>query len=215
MSNSEQSNKVVQGSLSFDDMIGESSEEASQEANTSIQVFANQVVLSAEDITIPRLRLAQGLTKEVQDGVAKPGEWLLSGAVPRQEIMANVIAIAKFRRLNKEDDGTVLCRSEDGNTGIGDPGGVCEDCPMSKWTNSTNGGRNAPPPCSFGYRYLLDIEGYGQAVYEMKKTALSAAKALNGMVVRAGYGNTRIVLRSQKGTGARGTFYIPSIIPVS
>ncbi len=200
--------------LAFDDMLGESSEDASAVENTNIQVFANQIVLSAEDITIPRLRLAQGLTKEVQDGNAKPGEWLLTGAAPRAEIRATVQAIAKFRRLNKDEDGTVLCRSEDGNTGVGEPGGVCEDCPMSKWINATNGGKNTPPPCSFGYRYLLDVEGYGMTVYEMKKTALSAAKALNGMVVRSGYGTTNIVLRSQKGTGARGTFYTPTVIPV-
>lgn len=209
---------VKQMPLAFDDMIGEDAQEAAATAEsegTSIQVFAKPAILTADDITIPRLRLAQGLTKEVQDGEAKPGEFLLTGALPRQEVTATVLAIAKFRRYTNSDDGSVLCRSEDGQIGVGDPGGECDSCPLSKWVNSTTGGKNLPPACQFGYRYLLDIEGYGQCVFEMKRTAIPAAKALNAMVVRYGYGTTRIVIRAQKGSGARGTYYQPLVVPAA
>ena len=204
--------------MAFDQMLGEDAEEAAQEAgdNMGLSLFAKPIALTADDVTIPRLRLAQGLTKEVQDGNAKPGEFLLSGAAPRAEVVATVLAIAKFRRLTTTEEGTVLCRSEDGYVGIGDPGGDCEECPLSKWINSTDkGGKNTPPPCQFGYRYLLDVDGYGQCVYEMKRTAIPAAKALNAMVVRFGYGKTRIALKAQKGQGARGTYYAPVIVPMA
>lgn len=36
------------------------------------------------------------------------------------------------------------CKSLDGITGIGDPGGLCEDCPLSKWNNETS----EPPACT-------------------------------------------------------------------
>lgn len=216
MPDTEQGEKVEKQQLAFDDMLTEDAQEAEATAaseGTSIQVFAKPAMLTADDITIPRLRLAQGLTKEVQDGEAKPGEFLLTGAMPRAEVKAVVLAIAKFRRYTNAEDGSVLCRSEDGNTGVGDPGGECDSCPLSKWVNSPTGGKNTPPVCQFGYRYLLDVEGYGQCVFEMKRTAIPAAKALNAMVVRYGYGSTRIVIRAQKGSGTRGTYYQPLIVP--
>jgi len=201
--------------MAFDSMLEENAVDTAEaaEQGTSIQAFAKPIILTADDIVIPRLRLAQGLTKEVQDGNAKPGQFLLSGAEPRSEITAVVMAIAKFRRYTNNDDGSVLCRSEDGYLGIGDPGGACEECPLSKWINSTVGGKNTPPPCQFGYRYLLDVEGYGQCVMELKRTSIPAAKALNAMVVRFGYGNTRVTFKAQKGTGARGTYYTPIVVP--
>lgn len=204
--------------LAFDAMLEENAQDAAEEAteNTSISLFAKPLALTADDIVIPRLRLAQGLTQEVQDGNARPGEFLLSGAAPRSEITCTVMAIAKFRRLTDDaNNGDILCRSEDGLVGVGDPGGVCEDCPLSKWVNATDGSRkNTPPKCQFGYKYLIDVDGYGQCVFEMKRTAIPAAKALNAMVVRSGYGNTRVTIKAQKGTGTRGTYYTPIILPV-
>lgn len=204
--------------MAFDNMIEENAEEAAEEAseNMGLALFSNPTTLTADDVTIPRLRLAQGLTKEVQDGNAKPGEFLLSGAPPRSEIVATVLAIAKFRRYTTSDDGTVLCRSEDGKTGKGEPGGDCEECPLSKWVNAeTKGGKNTPPPCSFGYRYLLEVADYGQCIYEMKKTSIPAAKALNAMVIRFGYGRTQVSFRAQKGTGSRGSYYTPVVVPIA
>lgn len=209
--------KPVMQQMAFDNMIEADAADAIQEAqeNTSIAVFANPTTLTADDVTIPRLRLAQGLTKEVQDGNAKPGEFLLSGAPPRNEVTATVLAIAKFRRLTNGDDGSVLCRSEDGFIGVGDPGGDCESCPLSKWVNAEDKSKkNIPPLCQFGYRYLLDVADYGQVVFEMKRTSIPAAKALNAMVIRFGYGNTVVNIKAQKGTGARGTYYTPVIVPV-
>ncbi len=206
--------------MAFDSMIEENAADAIEEVTeegTAIAVFANPTTLTADDVTIPRLRLAQGLTKEVQDGNAKPGEFLLSGAAPRHEVTATVLAIAKFRRLTNGDDGSVLCRSEDGYLGVGDPGGDCESCPLSKWINAPEGSgkKNTPPQCQFGYRYLLDVADYGQCVFEMKRTSIPAAKALNAMVIRFGYGKTRVTIKAQKGTGSRGTYYTPVVVPVA
>lgn len=206
-----------QQQMAFDNMLEADAQEAAEEAteNTSIALFAKPLALTADDIVIPRLRLAQGLTQEVQDGNARPGDFLLSGATPRTEVTCTVLAIAKFRRLTEDGSGDILCRSEDGLVGVGDPGGNCDDCPLSKWVNATDGSRkNTPPKCQFGYKYLLEVDGYGQCVFEMKRTAIPAAKALNAMVVRNGYGNTRVMIKAQKGTGTRGTYYTPIIMPV-
>jgi hypothetical protein len=217
MNNYEKTEKPAeQLSMAFDDMLTEAGQEAASEAeSTSIALFSDAVALSAEDVVIPRLRLMQGLSKEVQEGTAKPGEWVLTGVPPTDTIEATVIAVAKFRRYLDPADGSVLCRSEDGQNGVGQPGGVCEACELSKWVNaSTPGGKNTPPQCQFGYRYLLDVVGYGNCVFEMKRSAIPAAKALNGMIVRSGYGTTKIMLRSQKSTAGKGTFYAPVVIPM-
>jgi hypothetical protein len=34
------------------------------------------------------------------------------------------------------------------------------------------------------------------------------------MVIRYGYGTTRVILKAQKGTGTRGTYYTPIVVPV-
>lgn len=201
--------------MAFDDLIEEEGTEQEGSQETGIQLFSAPAKLTAEDVTIPRLRLAQGLTKEVNDGAAKPGQYILTGVGPRDVVDATVLAVAKFRRLTAPEDGAVQCRSEDGEVGHGIPGGECASCPMSKWINSEDkGGKNTPPPCQFGYRYLLDVADYGQCVFEMKRTAIGAAKALNGMVMRTGYGNTRVRFQSAKASGGRGVYYTPIIIPL-
>lgn len=204
--------------MAFDDMLDDQAELARTESEegTSIEIFsAGPPKLTAEDIIIPRLTLGQGLSQAVSNGQARPGQWLLTGVPPLDSVEATVVAIAKFRRMNNDEDGAVVCRSEDAITGVGDPGGDCASCPFSKWVNATdNKSKSQPPKCSYGYRYLLDIDGYGQAIYEMKRTALPAAKALNGMVVRGGYGTTRIKLTSAKAQGGKGTYYIPVVSPL-
>src|SRR4051812_39007637 len=61
-----------------------------------------------EDISRPRLRLGQGLTPEVQDGEARPGDWLLTGYDPSPTVELVPIGFMRVRTLRGEER-EVLC----------------------------------------------------------------------------------------------------------
>lgn len=48
-----------------------------------------------------------------------------------------------------------LCRSSDGLTGIGDPGGACASCAMAQWTEQADGSRTKPRCSERSAIYIL------------------------------------------------------------
>lgn len=198
----------------FDDMV-DGAEEAEQ-TNSAIQLanFSTQLSFDNEDIVIPRLRLAQGLTTEVQDGSAKPGQWLLTGFEPKDELTIVPLMMARNRTL-RDDEGSVLCKSTDGLNGVGAPGGVCAVCPKNKWTEQEKGKPNLPPECTFSYAYIVYVKEFEtMALVEFRRTSIQAGKTLNTMVAQRNVGNFAVKLKSAKQTGKRGTFYQIVVQPV-
>jgi hypothetical protein len=168
--------------------------------------FSNVLDMSSEDMTIPRLRLAQGLTGEVQDGTAKPGEWLMTGFESVPELTIVPLLFARNRAL-RDDEGMVLCKSEDATAGIGEPGGDCSKCPMNQWSDGAKGER-IPPKCVFSYVYITYVSEFEtMALVEFRRTSIQAGKTLNTMAAQRGLGNFMVKLRSSKQSGKRGTFY--------
>lgn len=164
--------------------------------------------LDSSDIAFPLLRLAQGLTAEVQSGGARPGQWI-SQSVVKDRLTVIPLMYARKRELRNEDRG-VLCRSEDSVVGVGVPGGVCATCPMSQWSDGPDGRRQAPP-CNFFYSYIVYIpDDGGIAMLNFKRTAVNVGKSINTMFALNGAGNFAVELGSNKNTNARGTFYVPT-----
>jgi hypothetical protein len=81
-----------------------------------------------------------------------------------------------------EKGGGLLCRSEDAIHGEGEPGGDCKTCEFAKWNEGT------PSPCNEVLTYhILAFGERGEqltpdnwCVWGAKKSAIKAAKALNG-----------------------------------
>ena len=203
--------------LTFDGMVeepqGSGPEPADVEAESSaivpVSTYSNETTFSSDDIAPPLLRLAQGLSPEVQEGTAKPGQWLLSGFDPRQSVTIVPLAFARRRELRDEDN-QILCSSQDAVTGEGSPGGSCAACPMNMWTG--DGKNRRPPQCSFFYSYMVYImEHDSLAVINFKRTALGTAKMLNSAVSRKGFGNLALTLTGKAQTGKRGSYYTPQI----
>jgi len=97
-------------------------------------------------LEIPRLKIAQALTDEVQAGDAKQGQIInsLTGEVLADKDEALVftpLIFGKSRILFSGGSG-VDCIAKNGQTGEGDPGGVCASCPYSKWTKNEKTGKN-------------------------------------------------------------------------
>ena len=98
--------------------------------NKALAIYREEE-FSAVDLLLPRIRLAQGLTPEVQDGTAKPGQILLTGYDPVEEVVFIPMGMRRRRVLRDEDERTaILCSSDDGKNGQGVPGGACQLCPL-------------------------------------------------------------------------------------
>lgn len=203
------------GSSAAEDNGHELDSEPVQE--TGLAKYSNTPTLDASDLFIPKLRLAQGLTAEVQTGLAKPGDWLTLGADPMKAATIVPMLMVRRRELRDTDDGNraVLCRSSDGVVGVGNPGGECASCPMNKWVPSRKpGGKNTAPPCTFIYSYIVYVVDTEElCVLEFYRTSIPTGKMLNTMVLQKGLGNFAVQLKSTSQQGPKGTYYQPAIQP--
>lgn len=215
------SNKEKVEQMSFDAMLGDEEktslivpEPEDEDAIVPVSAYSDKPMFAAEDITPPMLRLMQGLSPEVQEGNAKPGQWVLSGYDPKDTIVAVPIAYARRRQYRDPDTNNIACESFDGEMGVGNPGGVCADCPMNKWTGE--GKKRQGPQCVFMYSYMVYIDEFDNgAILNFKRTSLAAGRSLNSLVSRQGFGNTVVKISSKLQSGAKGNYYIPQLVPMS
>lgn len=137
-----------------------------------------------DDMAMPRIRLAQGLTPEVMEGAARAGDWLIPGQEPSNKItvMLYGLKITRELRIRDGDNRSVQCAAPDGEFGVGDPGGPCRSCEFASGARNETTGKWVPPLCTKQYRYLAQTED-GQ-FYEIvfQKTASGAARTLNPFI---------------------------------
>jgi len=215
----EKTTEIEQNALpGFEGMIEQPSTEEVKDVASLIapqSAYSNKPVLDGSDMYVPRLRLAQGLTAEVQEGLAKPGQWIVSGYDPMDETIVIPLLLARQREL-RDTDRIVCCRSSDAKTGDGNPGGVCRDCPMSKWIKGKEGEKNSPPPCTFSYSYMVYVVNAGVlAVLAFSRTSITTGKRLNTMIAQHGMGNFAVKMSSLSRSGGKGSFYLPIINPAT
>lgn len=207
---------MVSAGLGEDDVV-DAAPVAPEDVTTpasAMTVYQDAPMMDSSDLFIPRLRLAQGLTQEVQQGEAKPGQWLVLGNPPMGSAVVVPLKMARRRELRETDGGrTVLCRSTDSIVGVGEPGGECETCPMSHWTQDpSNPKKNRAPKCTFIYSYLVYIvETKSLAILEFYRTSVSAGKMVNTFIVQRGLGHFAIQLSAASSQGPRGTYYSPVV----
>lgn len=218
-----QSRKPVQSTAlarrpAYNDMLGDESAEIvevdeSRISKSNMPTYSDQPAMDSSDLFIPRLRLAQGLTQEVQSGEAKPGQWLVLGMEPMDEVDVIPMGMTRRRELRDPDTRSVACRSGDGVTGVGNPGGDCASCPMAEWTQpAKKGGKNRAPACSFMYSYLVYVVEIGQmAILEFSRTSITTGKMINTMVMQRGIGTFAIRLDSVSKQGPAGSYYSPTV----
>jgi hypothetical protein len=150
-----------------------------------------------------------------EDGEARPGQWLIKGYDPEAEVLVVPLAFYKTRELRSQEERQVLCGSADSIVGTGTPGGVCESCPLSKWTDNPDGSRQGPK-CRFQYQYAVFSVTHGDIAFlTFAGKALKAAKSFNSVVSRLGLGNAAILLKSEQSKGKMGNVtYVPTVSPV-
>lgn len=180
---------------------------------SAIVAYTDKPTFDSSDIVPSMLRLAQGLTPEVQDGSAKPGQWLMPGFKPYDAVTVVPLMFAK-RREYRDEDGQAMCVSDNALEGVGDPGGICEACEMNKWGGER--GKRRPPQCTFMYAYMVYVlEADSIALLYFKKTSIGIGRMLNAMVAQKGMRQTAIRLTSKSQAGKKGSYFTPMIAPLS
>lgn len=187
-------------------------------ASRALAAYSAEPVFDRNEIVMPRLRIAQGLTAEVQDGSAHPGQILLSGFEPLDSAILVPLRFARLRELRGEGEerNTVLCTSSDAVVGVGDPGGVCADCPMNEWSEKTSRGKTSrvPPKCTFIFSYMVYVHEHNQmAVIEFRRTSERIGRLLNTMVAQRGLANFAFKLGSEVKREGQRTYAVPTIAP--
>lgn len=136
--------------------------------------------VEAEDLILPSLKLLQGSSEEVKQGIqgARAGIFWLSGLEEPLPPPLRVLAVAhtKSRSLFPKEDrpeheGLEECRSKDAKEGT--RYGTCADCPYSLWDED----KGRPPACSESHNFTV-LTPFGPAVIRFQRTSIKSAKKL-------------------------------------
>jgi hypothetical protein len=136
--------------------------------------------VEAEDLILPSLKLLQGSSEEVKQGVegARAGIFWHTGVSEGFKGPIRVLACAhtKSRALFPKADrpehaGLDECRSKDAKEG--NRYGLCAECPHSQW-DDING---RPPACSESHNFTV-LTPFGPAVMRFQRTSIKAARKL-------------------------------------
>jgi hypothetical protein len=171
-------------------------------------VYRTDTDFDQGETALPRLRLAQGLTAEVNAGEAKPGQWVLSGFDAESEVII-IPLMRSTHRTMRDGDNNILCSSPDAVQGYGNPGILCATCPHANWKNGDTP-RDRAPDCDLAYGFgAWSVTHESLVSVDFAKTAVPTAQLINTILKSRGMGKVAIELSSGGTQGPRGTYYKP------
>ena len=153
--------------------------------------------LAREDMTLPRLGIAQALSPQLSESDPKYIEGLRPGnffnTITRENYGKTVqlvpLLFYKTRILFGpiDEGGGLRCQAPDNLIGIGEPGGTCIKCPFSQFGSARNGeGKGTACNQFFNYAALIVNDGSvspeGLLVFSLKSSALKVAKDWNALI---------------------------------
>lgn len=142
------------------------------------QDLVGQENVEVDDLILPSLKLLQGSSEEVKQGVdgARAGIFWHTGISEgwKGPIRVLVCAHTKSRSLFPKADrpehaGLEECRSKDAK--FGDRYGECAQCPYSQWDNENS----RPPACSESHNFTV-LTPFGPAVMRFSRTSIKSAR---------------------------------------
>ena len=193
----------------------------------SAKLSFGQSDVRPQDIVPPRVKIVQNMSKEVADGIAKPGDFYntLTGenygptirVQPLTTFMTRILLVRTEKRKDIEkalkpagltlDDGDgLLCRSFDMEHGIGSPGTLCETCPLSQWRE----GRQ-PPLCTETYNIAASSELGDLLLLSFAKSGAKVGKRLFSAIrLTAAAPWLRFIdLTTKQDRNELGNFFVP------
>jgi hypothetical protein len=151
-----------------------------------------------DEFSLPRVKIPAGgaTTWEVPT---------LAGVTPMRELEGVVVHFKHTRAYWPDDAETgtpPVCRSHDAITGIGDPGGPCKTCPLSKFKSASDGVGQA---CGMKeIWFVLRAETFLPLVLSLPPMSLKAAKDYRfGQLGSAGVQLSSVVTARATGTAGR------------
>jgi hypothetical protein len=198
----------------FDKMLADDGEvvEAEQEWVPRV-IFTTNSTPDLTTMQIPTLRLAQGMTAEVVDRKANIGQYVLTNYPAIDEVILVPFAAQHVRFYKPDPKARPECQAPTGTFGIGNPGGECARCPLSKWgPRDPATGKSSRPPCMEGiavrgysitHRSLVDFQFNGSSIPKGQFIAQQA--------MAFGYAGFAVRMRSEQVSNKKGSWYIPSL----
>ena len=187
--------------------------------------------IESDMIMIPRLKLVQKMSEEVDEYEYKPGS--LINSVDKEVIMEfskssentiTVIPVKVFRNRIKfipvDDGGGMTCQAQDGKNGVGDPGGKCMMCPHSQWQKDEK--ENLPPACTEFLNVFVLVRGYDfifPLVLSFGKTSYKTGKKFINLFLMASQRTQKspwhlaYKLGVKPETSDAGTYHVFTIAP--
>lgn len=180
--------------------------------------FDSKPTFDQSEIEIYRLKLLQGQSPELAQGIGRPGWWYLQGQEDATEevtfLPAGMMRNRELRIKGADGQmGPLLCRSNDAQHGIGEPGGVCAVCPLQQWgERDPVTGKGTPPACSQIWVYMgVLIEAEEVCVLSFQKTSTKAAKWLNAIATRkGGFGSFAVRFGSKIEKSGKMQWFVPT-----
>lgn len=198
----------------FDEMTKQGDAEmVAEEEYTPRVIFTADATPDLTTMQIPRLRLAQGLTPEVAERRANIGQYVLTNFPAMDEVELVPLLCQPTRMYKPDPRGQPQCTAPTGTFGIGNPGGPCAACPLSKWgEKNPKTGKATPPPCkdgvvmraySISHRSIIDFHFQGRNT--------SRGSFIMGQALGLGYGNFVVRLRSGSAKNDLGSWAEPEL----
>lgn len=195
--------------------------------------------ITEKDVTIPKLKIAQSMSKVVQDGIVPLGNWYHTSRNRDlgKEVLIIPADMQKTRSYFVQGSG-VMCRSFDFVMGEGTPGGLCEGtvqeqstaapgeivgCPLRVWgKRDEKTGRSERPKCGENYNFAVIIiedpededSRLLRGILTFRGTGItSGAKPIITMKVEDDYDwwDMVIKVRLAPKTNPLGTFQVPEV----
>lgn len=152
--------------------------------------------VTSEDVIVPRIALAQSNSFELKKSHAKYIADLEAGQffnTATKEVYGEALRVinvhyfrSRIRWNGKEIGAGILCRSDDGATGTGDPGGSCSACEFSKFNTEEEDTR---PSCMMFMNFPClvigskgEVDPAGIVIFSMKSISIKVGKHWNTLV---------------------------------
>lgn len=197
----------------FDEMTEGAADQTEYEEYVPRVVFTNDATPDLATLQISRLRLAQGMTPEVADRRASIGQYVLTNFPAVDEVDLVPLQAQNIRTYKPDAKAPPACQAPTGTFGIGNPGGPCNLCPLSKWgERNPKTGKSTPPPCKDGvvlraysitHRTIVDFQFMGR---NTSKGTFLMTQALG-----VGYGKFVVRLKSSSAKNNLGQWFEPEI----
>jgi hypothetical protein len=182
-------------------------------------------------VVLPLLKIIQAMSDDFQKEHLPVGVFrnTLSGEVIGDTLEVIPIGIKHYRR--RFVDRNVLCFSNNALDGIGDPGGSCLACPLSKWTlkdrdghfytiekgvanyRTKAGEEMIPPPCTEQWVFpCVELKSSWKVPGAVVFSKSSYPEGMKfGFMLQNAPIDTVYKITTESQTGPKGTWYTPKV----